>query len=93
VVYTIDQKNDQWAVHDLFGQKGSAESTMKDVGSLRATVEGNSLTFQGMSARITLTAKDPRTVAAHFMQTDPARPGVVDTTLNCTPTPTDQRWH
>jgi hypothetical protein len=53
----------------------------------------NSLTFQGMSARIMLTANDPHTVAAHFTQTDPARPGVVDITLNCTPTPSERRRH
>jgi hypothetical protein len=92
-VYTIDQKNGRWAVHDLFGQKGSAESTMKDVGWLPATVEGNELTFQGMSARITLTARDPHAVDAHFMQTDPARPGVVDTILTCSPAPAERRWH
>jgi hypothetical protein len=40
VVYTIDRKNDQWAVHDLFGQHGSAESTMKDV--TRSVVRVNS---------------------------------------------------
>jgi hypothetical protein len=93
VVYTIDRKNGQWAVHDLFGNRGSAESTMKDVGWLPATVDGDSLTFQGMSARITLRAKDAHTVDGHFSQTNPARSGVFDYVLTCTPTPADKRWH
>jgi hypothetical protein len=93
VVYTIDQKNGQWVVHDLFGPQNTAESNMKDVGWLPATVDGDSLTFQGMSSRITLTAKDTHTVDAHFMQTNPEQPGVVDRTLTCTPTPAAQRWH
>jgi hypothetical protein len=93
LVYTIDQKDGQWAVHDLFGKTGSAESTMKDVGWRPATVDGDSLTFQGLSARITLTAKDAHTVAGHFLQTDPARSGVYDYTLTCSTTPADQRWH
>ena len=93
VVYTIDQKNGQWVVHDLFGPQNTAESNMKDVGWLPATVDGDSLTFQGMSSRITLTAKDAHTVDAHFMQTNPGQPGVVDRTLTCTPTPAAQRWH
>jgi hypothetical protein len=66
---------------------------MKDVGWRPATVDGDSLTFQGISARITLTAKDAHTVAGHFMQTSPARPGVFDYDLTCTPTPAEQRWH
>ena len=93
VVYTIDTKNGQWAVHDLFGLKGSAESAMKDVGWLPATLTGDSLTFQGMSARITLVAKDAHTVLGHFSQTDPRRPGVGDYALTCTATPPAQRWH
>ena len=87
--YTIDQKNGQWAVHDVFGRAGA----MKDVGWRPATVEGDSLTFDGMSSRITLTAKDAHTVAGHFMQTSATRSGVYDYTLTCSPAPANQRWH
>jgi len=92
VVYTIDQKNGQWAVHDLFGKTGSTEATMKDVGWRPATVDGDSLTFQGASAQIILTAKDAHSVAAHFMQTSATRSGVYDYVLACAQTPTDRRW-
>jgi hypothetical protein len=93
VVYTIDEKQGQWLVHDLFGLKGSAETTMKDVGWLPATLTNDTISFQGMSAYITLTTIDQHTVAGHFSGTNPRRSGVFDYTLTCTPTPPEQRWH
>lgn len=90
VAYTIDLKNGRWAVHDVFGAKGSPTT---DVGWRPASADGNKLTFQGMSAQITLAAKDAHTVDGHFMQTNPSRPGVYDYTLTCSPTPAEQRWH
>jgi hypothetical protein len=111
VVYSIDSKDGQWVVHDLFGLKGTPESAMKDVGWLLASLSGvpsnmayrskaddvaypifNTLSFQGMSALITLTATGEHTVAGHFSQTKVGRSGVFDYTLTCTPTPPEQRW-
>jgi hypothetical protein len=91
MVYTIDQKNGQWAVHDIFGLKGIEESRMKDVGWRPATVSGSSLQFQGLGAYITLTVKDAHSVDANFSSTRPGG-GVSNATLICTPTPADQRW-